>query len=1059
MKIRFGIREKFTVTVILLVFGAAWVLPKVLFDHARDMVVDHEIGDLRDEAALRCWEIIGQLSKLERLTSEMVGSKAELDRVVERMRNYPKLGFETDPKWWGNIELILSSEESGEMNVLYEAPGAGDLRPPEGLVSKVLERTETQVSELLPFDLPLRARVKEAEKVDSQTPKQRMAGAWAGQKRADAGGAVFVLMSVQRDDSPRHLAFLLSGDGTILYQSRPGDTLEPASGEPNLAKALVRSLRREALPDGPVDEAAEVMRENLADSFREHERSGNGESLWAGAELDEQVQRAPILEKVPLGDHPYYFLEGSASDSFRKALKSDPRKGAEQDDWFLKMQVAEKKLGCHVRGLQEGAKEIRILCKERDKLAEALERTEKALRDRYPKDYSVEWGAQVKCIEADVQMMRFYLHNGTEGGLPYWFAYCAFRDELSAGIGKEMRHMVLYALGMAAGAGGLAFVLGFLMVKPLISITRTAQSVADSSDEALQNRIESLRTLLPGGRRDEAGDIARALDRLLVEVLNGHERLRQANADLEKNVEVRTRDLKEAYEQIKGLAKDKDTFLASVSHELRQPLNSIFGFLQFIEMSELTEQQQKDVGKVRHAATYLKGLIDDILDYQKIIMGGLTLEPETLDMEEFCEHLQASIETLAHERGNKVVFSGASSLGMVVNDRQRLQQVLVNLLTNACKFTENGEVKLDLRRARDKEGEWLVIDVHDTGRGMKPEEMAALFVRFKKLASREGNRSGTGLGLVISKGLSELMGGGITVRSEFGKGSVFTVKVPALVGGAQTLTEESKTITAIRRHPKWIAGISVLVIDDDPVVREMVGRFLRKEGCEVFTAANGEEGIELARKHKPSVITLDVVMPGWNGWETLTRLKSDPVTSEIPVIIATFIEQEGRGYALGAADYLVKPIDWDRLRHVLARHTSAGAKVLVVDDDQSVREIARRTLEKDGWTVLESANGRDALQVVEKELPSLILLDLMMPVMDGFEFMSLLRKDERWKDLPVIVVTAMHLSQEHRDRLSGTVSTILQKAEFTLEQLLEEAMRSVSNPAQPEPHHGKNTPG
>lgn len=1058
MKIRFGIREKFTVAVILLVFGAAWILPQVLFKDTRDMIVSHEINDLRDEAALRCWEIIGQSSKLRRLTSEMVGSKERLDRVVERLKSYPESGFGDDHKWWGNIEMILSGEGPGGMNVLYEAPGAGKLRPPDDLVSKVMGKTETQLSGLVPLDLPLRARVKGDEKVDSQTPKQRVAGIWAGQMRPETGSAVFVLMSVPRDDSPRHLAFLLSDDGKILYQSRPGDTLEPASGEPNLAKALVKSVRREALPEVPVDDAAEVGGD-LAEAFRAHHRPGNDERLWAGAESGEQVQQGLILENVPLGEHPYYFLEGSASESFREALKLDSRKGGEQDDWFLQMQVAEKKLGCHVRGLQEGAKEIRILCKERGKLAEALERTEKALRGRFGKEYSVDWGTQVKCIEADVQMMRFYLRNGAADENFYWFAYCAFRDELSAGIEQEMRHLGFYALWMAAGAGGLAFVLGFLMVRPLISITRTAQSVADSSDEALQNRIEALRTLLPGGRQDEAGDIARALDRLLVEVLNGHERLRQANADLEKNVEVRTRDLKDAYEQIKGLAKDKDTFLASVSHELRQPLNSIFGFLQFIEMSELTEQQQKDVGKVRHAATYLKGLIDDILDYQKIIMGGLTLEPETIDMNEFCEHLQASIETLAHDKGNQVVFTGADTLGEVINDRQRLQQVLVNLLTNACKFTENGEVRLDLRRARDKEGEWLVIDVRDTGRGMKPEEMAALFVRFKKLASREGNRSGTGLGLVISKGLCELMGGGITVRSEFGKGSVFTVKVPAMVGGApQPQTEESKTIAAIRRHPKWIAGISVLVIDDDPVVREMVGRFLRKEGCEVFTAANGEDGIELARKHKPSVITLDVVMPGWNGWETLTRLKSDPMTSEIPVIISTFIEQEGRGYALGAADYLVKPIDWDRLRHVLARHTSAGAKVLVVDDDQSVREIARRTLEKDGWTVLESANGRDALHVLEKESPSLILLDLMMPVMDGFEFMSLLRKDERWKDLPVIVVTAMHLSQEHRERLSGTVSTILQKAEFTLEQLLEEAMRSVSNPSQPEPHHGKNTP-
>jgi CheY-like chemotaxis protein len=315
-------------------------------------------------------------------------------------------------------------------------------------------------------------------------------------------------------------------------------------------------------------------------------------------------------------------------------------------------------------------------------------------------------------------------------------------------------------------------------------------------------------------------------------------------------------------------------------------------------------------------------------------------------------------------------------------------------------------------------------------------------VRFKKLSAREGNKTGTGLGLVISKGLCELMGGGITCQSEFGKGSTFTVRVPAAVpdraggGGRRMVLTPVAPLTAA---PVPVNS-QVLVIDDDSAVRELMTRFLEGKGYRVITADDGEHGLEMARKHRPNVITLDVVLPGtMSGWDVLAELKNDPGTQAIPVVVVTFIEETRQGFALGAADYVVKPIAWDDLLNKLkkvTRDSPLTQPVLVVDDDPDVRELFRRTLARDNMTVIEAANGQEAIQMLRTQRPSVILLDLMMPVMDGFEFIAEFNCHPEWVDIPVIVVTAKHITREDRERLAVATRTILEKSGFTQEDLL-----------------------
>jgi CheY-like chemotaxis protein len=364
---------------------------------------------------------------------------------------------------------------------------------------------------------------------------------------------------------------------------------------------------------------------------------------------------------------------------------------------------------------------------------------------------------------------------------------------------------------------------------------------------------------------------------------------------------------------------------------------------------------------------------------------------------------------------------------------------MLNLLSNACKFTKRGTITLRAVRADGSGGDHVTISVQDTGIGIPIEQIGKLFQEFTQADSSTTRKyGGTGLGLAISRRLSRLMGGDIEVQSVVGVGSIFTVTLPATGGSPSDVTVP----LASERPPTRIwppgQGRRALVIDDEETARGILRQTLMREGFEVVTAESGQQGIQLARQVRPSLITLDVLMPGLDGWSVLQELKRDDDLSDIPVVMVTIVDEENRGYALGAAAYLTKPVDRERLRKVLAscRPDHRSPRVLIVEDDAHMRGWLSRILREDGWEVAEAENGRVALDRLAVVHPDLVLLDLMMPEMDGLEFVEEVHRHEETRHLPVIVLTAADLDEEGHHRLNSGIRRILLKRSGGREEIL-----------------------
>ncbi|MBI3417748.1 MAG: response regulator, partial [Verrucomicrobia bacterium] len=490
----------------------------------------------------------------------------------------------------------------------------------------------------------------------------------------------------------------------------------------------------------------------------------------------------------------------------------------------------------------------------------------------------------------------------------------------------------------------------------------------------------------------------------------------------------------------------KSSFLASMSHELRTPLTAIIGFSEMLladAESTGQKQQAEDLLRINDSAKHLLGLINDILDLSKIEAQKMDLHIESFEVATLLRDVASTMQQLVSKRANTLKIEGAESAGVMKADLVKVRQSLFNLLSNANKFTDHGTIWLTVAREHADGGDRLVFRVRDTGIGMTPEQMGRLFKAFTQADSSTARKfGGTGLGLAITKHFCEMMGGSIRVESEPGKGSTFIIELPAEVTKAKRAEahRESKGDTAL------LAGAPrILVIDDDPNVHRLIEMALKPAGYRLRFAASGEEGLQLAKELHPAVITLDVMMPEKDGWSVLTALKSDPELAQIPVIMLTIVGDKDLGFALGAAEYLVKPIDWNHLTAVLKKYagTTPASHVLIVEDDAPLREILRRTLEKEQWRVVEAANGAEALASLARSLPSVILLDLVMPVMDGFQVLAELRKREEWSRLPVIVTTAKDLTVEERNRLRGGTEKILEKGSYVREELVREVQRLI----------------
>ncbi len=513
------------------------------------------------------------------------------------------------------------------------------------------------------------------------------------------------------------------------------------------------------------------------------------------------------------------------------------------------------------------------------------------------------------------------------------------------------------------------------------------------------------------------------------------------NKDL-RQLKQAEKELQEAKEAAEAANQAKSMFLANMSHELRTPMNAIIGY------SEMLQEEAEDLGqehfipdlqKIHAAGKHLLGLINDVLDLSKIEAGRMDLFLETFDIPTVIRDVVTTINPLVEKNANTLQVHCADDLPAMRADLTKVRQALFNLLGNACKFTEQGTITLGVaREMRDGEAR-ISFRVTDTGIGMTPEQMGKLFQAFSQAdASTSRKYGGTGLGLAISQKFCRMMGGDITVESAPGQGSTFTIQLPAEVDDPRVVAAPREEEIPPSIPPLPEGALTVLVIDDDPTVHDLMHRFLSKEGVRMVAAADGEEGLRFAKELRPAVITLDVLMPGMDGWAVLTALKADPALADIPVIMLTIVGEKNMGYTLGAVDYLTKPVDWKRLAVILQKYRCAHppCPVLIVEDDGDMREMLRRRLEKEGWVVTEAANGRVALERVADNRPELILLDLMMPEMDGFQFLEEVRKRQEWRSIPIVVVTAKELTPEDSLRLTGSVEKILQKGAYSREELL-----------------------
>ncbi|HEV2414598.1 MAG TPA: response regulator [Candidatus Dormibacteraeota bacterium] len=487
--------------------------------------------------------------------------------------------------------------------------------------------------------------------------------------------------------------------------------------------------------------------------------------------------------------------------------------------------------------------------------------------------------------------------------------------------------------------------------------------------------------------------------------------------------------LEESNRALQDANKHKSVFLANMSHELRTPLNAIIGFSELLgdardgQFDEAT--RRRFLSQILTSGKHLLGLINDILDLSKVEAGQMELRLQTVSVAESVDQVMKTVEPLVSKK-NLVLTSNVDGVGDILADAGKLRQMLLNLISNAIKFTpEGGNVTIGALRLKDR----VEISVADTGIGIAEPEQKQIFQEFHQVDQGPGRKhEGTGLGLALTKRFALLHGGDVRVTSRLEKGSVFTITLP--VRASVLPAPEPVPVAAMNGHGP---GQLVLVVEDDPAAAELLTRQLIRAGYRTEVARTGKQALERALALKPAAITLDIILPEVDGWEVMTQLKSDERTSGIPIVVVSVVDNPELGLALGAIDYFVKPVDAELLIH---RLNEFGLKeepgkdeirVLVVDDEPANRMWLAKALEPAGFTVLPAAGGREAIEMARSEKPDFVLLDLMMPEVTGFDVVEALRADAATREVPILVLTAANLSDADKRMLNGRVSEILKR--------------------------------
>ena len=515
-------------------------------------------------------------------------------------------------------------------------------------------------------------------------------------------------------------------------------------------------------------------------------------------------------------------------------------------------------------------------------------------------------------------------------------------------------------------------------------------------------------------------------------------RFTQRLAASNRELELRNREVERA-------TKMKSKFLANMSHELRTPLNAIVGFSDLLAegtSGQLNDKQKRFVNHIKQGSAHLLQLINDILDLSKIEAGQLELRSEEFAVRNALPEVLSTIHPLAVAK-NIRIEQEVKSKSLVKADRVRFKQILYNLLSNAVKFTpKEGRVAIECVDYWD----FVRVSVTDTGIGIRPEDQKVIFDEFRQIeGSADSVNEGTGLGLAITKRLVEQQGGQISVESELGKGSRFTFTLLAVEPTSKTSPVVESAKTAVLPASGRIAPL-VLIVDDESSSRELLASYLEPE-YRLATAESGAEAIRKAQQLRPDAITLDVLMPGSNGFETLASLRKNSETANIPVIILSIVDQRQVGFALGAADYLIKPVRKPALLEAVHKHVPLPADddscILLVDDDPKALELFQEALRSAGYETQAVRSGKRALEVLANKTVGAILLDLLMPGMDGFEVIRHVRQEATLKELPILVMTGKSLTAEEAGLLNRETQALLQKNGSWQQQLTIEVRRVI----------------